>query len=230
MPRRKTPHHAARRLVRAAVSRWRSLQRRGAPASAAALVLARNHPLLRVVRRQLVVRRHAAAVGSLLAGSALVSSTGAPLARSLALAAGIVFAVLMALALALRHATRQEAARLIAAGNEHLPLAVVQRERRRLLKASTRERLASRFEYYVSSAAKPSRLPLPASRPFVDLLEARAVSGELLQIAALVRREEDRACGVARAEQLLSQGFLITYGGNVAVLRDELHAVIDFLA
>ena len=49
----------------------------------------------------------------------------------------------------------------------------------------------------------------------------------MLQIAELLRRVETSACGVARAEHLLTRGFLITHGHDPVRLRDELTRVID---
>jgi hypothetical protein len=115
------------------------------------------------------------------------------------------------------------------AGRETVPLRVVARERDRLLGARSRHRLADRFEYYARAVSEPPCSRWGAPNPFADILVARAVRRELLMVAALIRRGNRCACGIACAEQLLRQGFLITHGGDEALLREELRRVIEQL-
>ena len=190
-------------------------------------MLGHEHPLSRALRRADVVRRDLKAVLLVCVGAATFAAAGNTWAIAVELSAAAVLIALAALSLLSARALRLEALELIMRGGEHLPLAPIASERRRLLDVRTRRRLASRFDFYVRSAARPSRSPWRAYQPFADLFATRAVSAELLHAAELIRQVSSSACGIARAEHLLSQGFLITHGSDAARLRDELVRVID---
>jgi hypothetical protein len=179
------------------------------------------------LRRGDVIYRQVSAVGALALVAAIFALRGVHWGLSLLVAAICVLVILTALAALFAYQARGGATRAIMDGGEHVPLPEVERQRARLLKLSTRERLAERFESYVRSASNPPSGTFKQLHPFSDRSTVLAVRGELLQAAALIRRTEDSACGIARAEHLLSQGFLIVHGNDPVVLRRELQRVID---
>ena len=190
-------------------------------------MLGHEHPLSRALRRADVVRRDLKAVLVACAGAAAFAAAGTAWAIAVELVRRRRAHRALRAQPPLRARPSTRSARPDHARRRAPATRPIARERRRLLEVRTRRRLASRFDFYVRSAARPSRSPWRAYQPFADLFATRAVSPELLRAAELIRQVNSSACGIARAEHLLSQGFLITHGSDAARLRQELVRVID---
>ena len=162
-------------------------------------LLGEDHPLVRNERRLATVSVQlaaalAVALGGLAAGHGVV----------LASIAGAYAAVGSLIAAALLSERREAARQLIASGREHLPIAAIERERRRLQSERYRQQLARTVESIVRRALER---PRPYQVVYVDQAGVRALAPEFREIAALVRRGargSDR--GVAQLSLLISDG------------------------
>jgi len=101
-------------------------------------LLGPDHPLARANGALAAVRRQAGAVALLLVGSVAALVFGVGQALTLVIGAAIVLPVLGVVAGELWDRRRHAARQLVLDGRETLPLAPIQRERRRLLEARTR--------------------------------------------------------------------------------------------
>lgn len=117
---------------------------------------------------------------------------------------------------------------LIIGGRGDLPLAVVERERRRLLDPRRRETLAHSYESIGDEPSASGRVPCRAC-VIVTLYVVTKVRPELALIAALLR--DDAACvrGVAAAERLISTGSGPLFGRDEVILRQELRRIAFLL-
>ena len=169
-------------------------------------------------------------VAAVLAGSLLARAQGARWAGPLAGSAATVLAVLSVL-LALRVQERHDrVVDVILDGRERVPIALVQRQRRRLLSAPTRSQLARSLDEVVSEAAKPPRLAVRVLPPLCAPPVVSPLADELRDIGALLGADGVSARGVVRVERLLSQPATSPlYGGDVSALREELRLVRGLL-
>jgi len=159
-------------------------------------------------------------VATVLGVSLIAAARDAPWGPAVAVGAGLALAVLGVAALLLRQRRRGQVLALIAAGRERLPLAPVERERRRLLDWHTRSCLAACLETVVEEAGKRS---LPGMPALFDRRVVGAVSCELLEVAELLRAEPATARGIALAWWLISDGVgSPLHRGEVTDLRSEL--------
>jgi hypothetical protein len=104
----------------------------------------------------------------------------------------------------------------------------VQRQRRRLLRARTRDGLAASLEdivRYVSGPKRRARIGRPLYEPRV----VAAVADELREVIGLLRADGVSARGVARVERLITHAVSPLYGLEVSPLREELARVRDLL-
>lgn len=125
---------------------------------------------------------------------------------------------------ALRAARRELCLELIVGGRQGLPLACIERERRRLLDPRTWERLATSIDGMLEIAAR--QLPVhPAVRPIFYVRVIRQVAPELRPIASLLRGDAPCVRGVAAVEWLLTSPASPLYGVDVEPLRQELGRV-----
>ena len=192
-------------------------------------VLRSDHPLLRATEAVELTVAQCVNVAAVLTGSVIArlerGAWAAPLAVS---AASVLLILTIRLALFEQH-KRDCALELILAGDEATPIAVVQRQRRRLLSPRTRNGLATSLEdvvRYVSSGPKRrSRIGRPLYEPRV----VAAVADELCEVIGLLRAEGVSARGVARVERLIKHAVSPLYGLEVSALRDELGCVRDLL-
>ncbi len=155
-------------------------------------------------------------------GSVIARLEGGAWAAPLVLsAASVLFILTIRLALFEQHKC-DLALELIPAGDEGTPIAAVQRQRRRLLSARTRDRLAASLEdvvrYVSSGPRRRSRIGGPLYEPRV----VGAVDDELREIIALLRADAVSARGVARVERLVKHAVSPLYGLGVSALREEL--------
>src|SRR4051812_9560059 len=188
-------------------------------------LLGPDHPFARANDALAAVRRQVAAVALLLVGSLAALALGFGQAVTLVIGASIV---LLGLGLVAgeqwdrrRHAARQ----LVLDGRESLPLAPIQRERRRLLEARTRHYVARSFERVLQHVTRRPA-PVPVSvRPLFDVRTVAAVVDDLCEIVKLLNAGVGPARGVALAERLLIEGVSPLYGYDAIALRDELRRV-----
>jgi hypothetical protein len=188
-------------------------------------VLGSEHPFTRANDTLSVLLRQASAVGLVLLGSVAGLIFGVGHAVSLFLGSSIVLLVLAALAGEQWDRRRFAARQLVLDGRETLPLAPIQRERRRLLEARTRHYVARSFERVLQHVTRRPA-PAPASvRPLFDVGTVAAVTDDLREIVKLLHTGVARARGVALAERLLTEGVSPLYGYDAIALRDELRRV-----
>jgi hypothetical protein len=194
-------------------------------AASAGAALGADHPLARTLDRLGRLLKQSAAVGALLLTTSVAGVAGVPDVGALIVAAAVV-QVALALGLLIMAAQERERAReLIIDGRGHLPLAAVERERRRLLSADCRHRLARSVER-TRELAESSRWLTRSSRPLFRPHVVAAVGAQLADIAALLRRDEVDASGVALMWRLLYDGAASPlYGDDVAPLREALDVV-----
>jgi hypothetical protein len=179
--------------------------------------------MARVAAALAVAGRQALAVAGVLVGSAAFAA-GGEFGRTVAVSAAVVLLVLVTVVATLRDQLRGLAVELIAEGRGRLPLAAVERERRRLARARTRVRLAASFEQVIDEALAPRRVapdPIPMVRPRV----AAAAAAELSAVAASLRGSSPGLRGVALAERLLTDGGSPLYGRDALSLREQLGRV-----
>jgi hypothetical protein len=188
-------------------------------------LLGSDHPFTRADDTLGVLLRQARAVGLLLLGSIGALILGVGQAVALIIGSSIVGLVLAALAGEQWDRRRFAARQLVLEGRESLPLAPVQRERRRLLEARTRHYVARSFERVLQHVTRRPA-PVPASvRPLFDVGTVSSVTEDLREIVRLLHSGVAHARGVALAERLLTEGVSPLYGYDAIALRDELRRV-----
>ena len=181
-----------------------------------------GHPLVCALDALAVLTRQTLAVIGALAAGAVAAVAGVTGAPAVALGAAAVLVAFAALAAALFRRARRCALDLIVEGREWLPLAVVERQRRRLLNRQTRERLATGLVGVLEDALIPPVLPVANASLLADDRVLRENASELCAVAALVRATPASAGGVALVERLLTDGGSPLYGNEVGPLREEL--------
>jgi hypothetical protein len=208
--------------------RRRSVGRGGANCSLAEVWLGPSHPLVGVLRRFDTALEQLVSVTAVQASGLVLLSGALKFGLSLALA-GVVVQLGLGCRLAALRARRQELCLgLIVAGRQALPLACVDRERRRLLDPRTWERPATSIDEILEIAA--GQLPLhPAVRPIFHVRVIRQVGPELRQVASLLRGGAPCVRGVAAVEWLLTSPASPLYGVEVEQLRQELGRVRSLL-
>jgi hypothetical protein len=186
-------------------------------------VLGPDHPLARVTMQLTRAVERSIAVLLMLAISALALIHDVSVGGPLTVAAATVLAALLVRAGALAAIRNRRAVELIAEGRGALPLQPVVRERERLLDPVHRERLARSLDVIRTEVERHPgechRIPSLYSLPVVG-----AVSSELGQTAGLVR-SGGGLCGLARAEQLITDGRSPLYGDDELALREELDRI-----
>ncbi len=125
---------------------------------------------------------------------------------------------------------RDCAIELVLEGDERVPIAAVQRQRRRLLAEQTRNGLAGNLEDLIRQSARRSRRQMRVTPLPFEPMVVRTVAGELRDVIGLLRAEDVSARGVARAERLVERAVSPLYGQDVGALREELRRVRDLLA
>jgi hypothetical protein len=188
-------------------------------------LLGRDHPLTTTSREFDTLVHQIGAVALMLAGGIVSLALGVGGAVALVIGAAIVLVCLLAVFWPAWDRRRRAARDLVLEGRETLPIAVVQRERERLLEERTRGYVARSLERVLQHVTRRPT-PVPASvRPLFDVGTVATVVEDLQVIIALLRTETTQARGVALAEQLLTEGFSPLYGENALALRDELRRV-----
>jgi hypothetical protein len=192
----------------------------GATRSAREL-LGAEHPLARVEARLNVALTGSAVVAALLCAGVAALLDGLSVGLSLTVAAALAQTILAARVALLLESRREHVLDLIIEGRGDLPIAAVERQRRRLLDPARRRGLASAFEEIRDEALRPPARD-PRMRPIFDRRVIAAVAPELTTIAALLRDDVANLRGIALAQRLVTDGISPLYRSDVRLLRDEL--------
>jgi hypothetical protein len=193
------------------------------PRSARA-VLGPDHPFARATEALVSVVRQGLAVAAVLVGSLIGLTPGRVWAATLA-ASAIVLLGLTAIAAACRQRQRDRAIALILEGRDSVPVAPVQRQRRRLLDPRTRRTLARNLAVMIDQASPRRGLPACRITPLFDRAVIRAVADDLRVVIRLLGSDQASVHGVALAEHLLTDAFSPLYGNQADPLRHELHRI-----
>jgi hypothetical protein len=186
--------------------------------------LGAGHPLVGLLRQSDTLFEQLVSVTAVQAAGLVFLSGDLKFGLSLALAAVVVQLGLGCRLAAFGAGRRELCLELIVASRQALPLACVDRERRRLLDPRTWERLAKSIDEILNSASRPlSRHP--AVRPIFHVRVIRRVAPELCQVASLLRGDAPCVRGVAAVEWLLTSPASPLYGVDVEPLREELGRV-----
>lgn len=191
----------------------------------AGAVLGPTHPLTRATEAVEGVARQWHSCAAVLAGAIIAELQGHPWAPALAVSAGIVLVALTTLVAALKQRVRDRATALIAEGRETLPIAIVQRQRQRLLARRTRMTLAHTLHAMVRDATSPPRIETIGARRLFDAVVIAAVANDLRAVVSLLQNQHARARGVALTERLITDGGSALYSDNEIRLREELNRV-----
>ena len=158
-------------------------------------------------------------------GKSTVWSAGAAWAGAVALSAAIVLLGLVIVIAVLVQGRRDRAHDLILDGDESLPIAGVQRERRRLAAPRTQRLMARTIDGVVEQALNPPRICPRGARPLFKIAVVASVADDLHAISRALRAEHGCIQGVVLAERLLSDGQSPLYGDQARLLREELHRI-----
>lgn len=187
---------------------------------ASSAVLGRMHPLTRAlsftrtVATQLLVSTVTVPIG-VLALAARV--TDAP--ELLGAASLVTVALSLTLVIA-RGSVRERVIELLAAGSDRIPLAVVQRERSRLISRTERERLARSLERLLADVQSARSRLLPG------VAKLGYVFDETTEVVHTLRQDGVNVRGVALTHRLLSDGSESPlYSGDLESLRQELRRI-----
>jgi hypothetical protein len=198
------------------------LARRSRPDGGQLVGLARDHPLAHATEALRCSARQWNHVAAMLVGSGIARAEGGRWAMGLMCSAGAVLVVL-SLLLAVRIQTRHDRViDVILGGREDLPVATVQRERRRLVSKGNRAGLARSLEEIARDAGAPRNRRARLVPPLFEPQVVASVADELRELGAILRAGGVSARGVASLERLLSHATSPLYGRDVAALRDDL--------
>jgi hypothetical protein len=183
-----------------------------------------DHPLVRLLERIAVRVEGSAVVMAILSVGVAGLVVGVADALDVVIAAGVTEVLLIGSAAILVSDLRACVRDLIIDGRGGIPLAVVQRERRRLTARENRAELQRSLTGLACEAvcqvAAP-RYPRPLYTPGV----VAAVAGELRATARMLDRDGVGAHGVALTERLLNGHDSPLYGRDASRLRDELRRI-----
>jgi hypothetical protein len=141
--------------------------------------------------------------------------------RALTLGAGVVQVALGLRWASLRVQRRELCLELVIAGRDHLPLAAVARERRRLGSPRCQAQLATCLENLADIATrKPCRGEW--QRPIHSRRVLTATKPQLRGVAARLRAGGGELRGVALIDRLVTSGASPLYGERVGPLHEEL--------
>ena len=197
----------------------------GAAPRSASAVLGSDHPLARATEALDSVVRQSLAVAAVLVGSTIDLMAGRAWAATLAASATVVLVGLTVIAAACRQSQRDRALALILEGRDSVPVAAVQRQRRRLLEPRTRTTLARNLAAIIDQASPCRGLLACRICPLFERAVIRAVAEDLRAVIRLLGSEQAPVRGVALVEHLLTDAFSPLYGNQVEPLRDELHRI-----
>jgi hypothetical protein len=191
-------------------------------------LLGRVDPLVDALDRLAVAVAQLIAVIAVLLLSVTAVIAGAQAAVPLALAAAAV-SIGSACRTALRASDRRErACDLLIGGRVDVALAVVDRERMRLLDSRRRETLARSYESLGDEPSASGAVPSRASVIVTPSVMAK-VRPELALIAVLLRDDAASVRGVAAAERLITTGGSPLFGPDHEMIRQDLRRIAHLL-
>jgi hypothetical protein len=196
--------------------------------SRAETLLGRDDPLVEALDRQAVAVMQLMMVIAILVGSLAAAVTGAQAAIPLALASAVVSIGLGFRAAMRASEGRQRACDLLMSGRSDVALAVLHRERRRLVDPRRRETLARSYESLGDEPDASGRVPSRACVIVTPSVMAK-VRPELELIAALLRHDTVSVRGVAAAERLITTGSSSLFGRDHEILRQDLCRIAHLL-
>jgi hypothetical protein len=199
------------------------MSQRFANATTAQSLLGAEHPLTTALNDVATATRQLGVVAATGSVGLLASAAGSAGGRAVALAAGLVAIVLGVRLLAARERARDRARDAIIAGDEHLPFALVRRQRDRLLRRDVREQLAGMYED-LARRAEPSHARA-IGQAAVDTAQRLALAHDLRGVARLLRGSALDAPGVALAEQLLEDRSSPLYGADIEAVCEALRRI-----
>jgi hypothetical protein len=196
--------------------------------SRAESLLGRDDPLVEALDRQAVAVVQLIVVIAMLVGSLAGVVTGAQGAIPLALASAVASIGFGCRAAVRASERRERACDLLISGRGDVALAVLHRERRRLLDPRRRETLARSYESLGDEPDASGRVPCRACVIVTPSAMAK-VRPELALIAARLRDDAASVRGVAAAERLITAGSSSLYGRDDEVLRQDLRRIAHLL-
>jgi hypothetical protein len=161
-------------------------------------------------------------VAAILAGSIAAVLDGSTIAPSVAIAAALVLGGFAVVAATRAQTRRDRVLDLILDGQEDLPIALVQRQRRRLASAKVRRGLARTLDSMVQETLGPRTLALRSPRPMLFRPAIMAAHADVRELIELLRGRQATVRGVAFTECLVTRGDSALYGHDTAALRDAL--------
>ena len=183
-----------------------------------------HHPLIRASEAVTYTARQCLYVAAVLTGSVIALIESDHWAMPLAYSAASVLIVLTGLLFAHVQRERDCAIVLILEGRETLAIAAVQRQRKRLLAARTRERIIDEFVGAIHEVCRRSP-SFSLTPPRFERAVVAAVTDELQDVIRLLGDGGCSARAIASAERLVEQATSPLYGRDVNTLRDELRRV-----
>jgi hypothetical protein len=193
---------------------------RFADATAAESLLGAEHPLTTALNDVATSARQFGAVATVGGAGVVASAAGNTFGTAVALAAGCVAIALGVRLLVTRDRARERARDAIIAGEEDLPVALVRRERDRLLSPDVRELLANIYEDLARRAERSQ--PRAMGHAAVETARRLALAHDLRGVARLLRGPALDAAAAALAEQLLEDRTSPLYGADIQALRAAL--------
>ena len=188
-----------------------------------------DHLLLRATEAVRYTGRQWVHVAAVLTGGVIARIEGREWAGPLAFSTASVLLILTVLLAAHKQRERDCAIELVLEGHETVPIAAVERQRRRLLSDQTRNGIAGNLADLIRQAASRSRVQMRVTPLPFEPRVVRLVAGELRDVIGLLRADGVSARGVARAERLVEHAVSPLYGQDVGALREELRRVRDLL-
>jgi hypothetical protein len=190
----------------------------GRAGSGAEVVLGAGHPLVAVLYACGATLEGIVAVAAVQVGALALWWVNASYARALAIGAGVVQVALGLRWASLRVQRRDLCLELVSTGREHLPLAVVARERQRLDDPRRQAQLATSLEHLAAMPVQRRE----RQRPICSRRVLAAVEPQLRDTAARLRAGGVELRGVALLDRLVTSGSSPLYGQEIGALRNEL--------
>ena len=152
----------------------------------AAAVVGADHPLARTADLLDATIRQTIAVWAVLGGGIAATCAGANWAPAIAVSAGIVGMGLIIVVASYRQRQSDCALDLILQGRERLPVAAVQRQRRRLVDPRTRQGLARAFETIIQQSTARRAIPTRGTARLFDVRVIAAVRTDLATLCGAI--------------------------------------------
>lgn len=187
----------------------------------AGALLGLGHPLVGVLYACQITGDEIVVVAAVQLASVVLLFVGAPFTLALMVAAAVVQVALGMRFTVLRAYRRELCLDLVIGGRERLPLAVLERELRRLRDPQFLARLARAVEDF-ADIADHDRREIGLGPPVYNRRVLAAVEPQLRDLVRSLRADAAAVGGVALLDRLITAGSSPLYGRRVGPLRDEL--------